>query len=408
MIVPFFGELFLYPIPLELSHNYCSNKCAYCFANLNNPNRKAESGKVANQLKKFNQKDDLTSLLLQNGAAICISNKTDPFAVSNYRFAIPEIRTMIELGIPIAYHTRGGKPFDQFYKETDIPKSLFYISICQTDEEIRKRVEPGATSIARRWEMAQFLIRDGHQVVIGLNPYVHEWNKAETFIQNVIQAGVKNVIIQPIHLNSEQIRNMSAAEMEAMGTTVLENAKKRESPYYYGVQALVDRLLSLGINAYDTQHFNSSNIMEAWHTGLQGKTFKTIYDFYHWCLKHKKDNDPVYFEEFYEFMKPSFLDEEKPYTLYQYITSLDRRYRKTQQSGMSIKHKMTFRELCLNIWNDNEGAKNISRSEKFAMVGELENKVLSLEADENENLIYAFSNKGFDFRLVNPKNVNYD
>lgn len=136
MITPFFGELFLYPIPLELSHNYCSNKCAYCFANLNNPNRKADVTKVANQLKKFNQSDNLTSIFLKNKAAICISNKTDPFAASNYRIAIPEIKTMIAMDIPIAYHTRGGKYFDEFYKNNEIPKSLFYISICQTDDSI--------------------------------------------------------------------------------------------------------------------------------------------------------------------------------------------------------------------------------------------------------------------------------
>lgn len=409
MINPFFGELFLYPIPLELSHNYCSNKCAYCFANLNTPDRKADVSKVANQLKKYPEKSDITSILLQNRQAICISNKTDPFAVSNYRVAIPQIKTLIALDIPIAYHTRGGKPFDEFYAENKIPKSLFYISICQTDEAIRKRIEPGATPLEYRWQMAKKLIADGHEVVVGLNPFVQEWIDIELYIKNIMGVGVKNLVIQPIHLNGEQILNMSQKEQDAMTENVLTNAKKRDSPYYYAVKTIVDRLLSLGVNAYDTQNFNDSNVMDAWHNSLKGGTFKTYYDFYHWCKKNKADNDAVFFEEFYEFMKPEFMAEETEYQLYQYITSVDRSYRKTRQSGKSVKPKMTFKELCLLIWNDPESTKNLSRNDKFAIAGEMEGKNLSVEVDENDNLIYAFNKNGFEFKLFHPLKLNrYD
>jgi DNA repair photolyase len=405
MINPFFGELFLYPIPLELSHNYCSNKCAYCFANLNNPGRTADVQKVANQLKKFQSSDNLTSLLLRSKAAVCISNKTDPFATSNYRIAIPEIKTMLAMDIPIAYHTRGGKYFDEFYSG-GIPKSMFYISICQTDDAIRKKVEPGATSIEYRWDMAKQLIQDGHQVVIGLNPFVQEWINTETFIKNIQDAGVKNVVVQPIHLNNEQTKNMTNRELEAIGETVLANSKKRDSPYYYGVKILIERLTDMGINAYDTQNFNKTNIMQAWHKGLGGNTFKTYYDFYHWCLINKKNNDAVFFDEFYDFMKPAMFEDGKEYPIYQYITSTDRRYRKTIESGKEIKRLMTFKELCQIIWNDPDSLKNISRSDKFALVGTHDGGDLVLTGDDEDNLIYAFDDIGFEYRLINPEKIN--
>lgn len=406
MITPFFGELFFYPIPLELSHNYCSNKCAYCFANLNKPDRTADVIGVANQIKKMSTGKSLTAGLLRSKAAICISNKTDPFATSNYRIAIPEIKTLIQMGNPIAYHTRGGKHFDEFYENNKIPKSLFYISICQTDDEIRKKVEPGATTIEYRWAMAKKLVKDGHQVIIGLNPFVRQWNDTKIFLKNVKAAGVKNVLVQPIHLNSEQIVNMTAKEQKAMTDEVLTAAKKRYSPYADEIEDLINKLIAAGVNAYDSQNFNKTHIMDAWHKGLGGKTFKTYYDFYHWCRKNKKNNDAVFFEEFYDFMKPEFFEENTEYTIYQYITSIDRRYRKTRQYGLTIKSKMTFRELCLMYWNEEKNVKNISKIDNFALIAEIKDEQLIVTADENGNYMYAFNDKGFEFSLINPINVN--
>jgi DNA repair photolyase len=410
MINPFYGELFSYPIPLELSHNYCSNKCAYCFANLNNPNRRAEVSKVANQLKKFNIKNDMVSVLLQNKMAICLSNKTDPFAQSNYKIAIPQIDVINEMEIPISYHTRGGKRFDEFYSKRNIPKTLFYISICHTDDVIRKLIEPGATDLNYRWELAKMLQDEEHEVVIGLNPFVKEWIDKDLFIQKCITYGIKNVVIQPLHLNPEQNKNLSETETNNIGEVILSNARKRNSPYYEDVKIFIDDLVSLGINAYDTQNFNKSNIMEAWHKGLNNATFKTYYDFYHWCLINKDDNEAIFFEEFYNFMKPDIFIEDQKYTLYNYITSLDRSFRKTRQRGKSIESKMTFKELCLMIWNDETSVKNISRNESFAIVGEIDNKKrFILESDENDNLIYSFNKNNFEYQLFNPLNlIKYD
>lgn len=39
MLDVYYGEFLINPIPLELSLNYCSHKCAYCFANVNQPGR---------------------------------------------------------------------------------------------------------------------------------------------------------------------------------------------------------------------------------------------------------------------------------------------------------------------------------------------------------------------------------
>ena len=37
MITLFAGEFMLVPEALDVSHNWCSHNCGYCFANLNKP-----------------------------------------------------------------------------------------------------------------------------------------------------------------------------------------------------------------------------------------------------------------------------------------------------------------------------------------------------------------------------------
>jgi hypothetical protein len=105
----FFGEFLISPIPLELSLNYCSHKCAYCFANLNDPERSVNVGAVARFLQDLPQRNTLQALLMKAGYPTLISNRVDPFAVTNYRIALPLMETMTGMGIPLAIQTKGGK-----------------------------------------------------------------------------------------------------------------------------------------------------------------------------------------------------------------------------------------------------------------------------------------------------------
>ena len=88
--------------------------------------------------------------------------------------------------------------------------------------------------------------------------------------------------------------------------------------------------------------------------------------------------------------------------------SVDRRYRKTNQSGKSIDRLLTFRELCELIWNDESSTKSLNRVSQFAIFGEINTeKQMVLEAEENGNLIYVFNRNGFEYSLT--KNVKkYD
>ena len=53
MITLFAGEFMLVPEALDVSHNWCSHNCGYCFANLNKPDRRIDPQKLFNQITNF-------------------------------------------------------------------------------------------------------------------------------------------------------------------------------------------------------------------------------------------------------------------------------------------------------------------------------------------------------------------
>jgi len=105
----FFGEFLISPIPLELSLNYCSHVCAYCFANLNDRGRQADIGAVMRFFNELPSRTSLQSHLVREGYPILFSNRVDPFATSNVKLSLPLLEIMRTLDIPVAIQTKGGK-----------------------------------------------------------------------------------------------------------------------------------------------------------------------------------------------------------------------------------------------------------------------------------------------------------
>src|SRR4051812_27633493 len=109
MIYPYVGDFLLSPVPMQLSFNWCSHACSYCFANLNSPSRSFDLKEFQAQLKGIYSNSSLVSHLLRERYPVVISNLVDPFATSNYGVAIPIIEMLTDLGVPVTIQTRGGR-----------------------------------------------------------------------------------------------------------------------------------------------------------------------------------------------------------------------------------------------------------------------------------------------------------
>ena len=63
----YWGEFLTSPAPMELSLNYCSHGCEYCFANINTPDRKADVKAILRLLRDYPTRAPVVASLLRSG-----------------------------------------------------------------------------------------------------------------------------------------------------------------------------------------------------------------------------------------------------------------------------------------------------------------------------------------------------
>lgn len=145
MIVPFYGEFLLHPIPLELSFGACSHRCAYCFVDANHPNGRPlakDINKIMRLLADYPNRETLTAKLLKAGYPVTISNRVDPFCGALHKDFLPIIQTMTELGIPIYFQTKGGFGIDKVLEY--LPPSVWYVTVESLNDDVTRKISVGA------------------------------------------------------------------------------------------------------------------------------------------------------------------------------------------------------------------------------------------------------------------------
>jgi DNA repair photolyase len=321
-LTTYYGEFLVSPIPLELSViEPCSMGCAYCFSVLGDRHQAQRSGKskarngskqAVNLLADYQNRDTLEAKLLQAGYPVLLSNRTDPFSLSNRTAAIPIMRLMVELGIPIALQTKG------FSRPDDLPEvleflkpSCWYISISFNEDDLRAKIEPGAPSVGDRLRLIETLRAHGHSVVVGINPCVPEWlPRPQELIQQIAAAGAEGVWVQSLHLSSSQEKQLSPREREALTQALIDRAKKRtcdpkDSDH---LNLVSDLAAAQGLEVYTMGQNRRSDFFEIYRRHYP-KTFPVLQDFVNLCHDEGLEKGAIVtFEDFYELMSP-FLPE---------------------------------------------------------------------------------------------------
>ena len=306
-ITTFWGEFLMQPTPLEASFNWCSHNCAYCFANLNKPDRAADLKATENLLEKFQNRKTIEAKLLQQGYGVLISNRVDPFATSNYREAVPIMRRMTELNIPIAIQTKGGKGIDEAL--SFLKPSCWYITITTLNDDIRRQIEPGAPSIDSRFELIEKLTALGHVVYVGLNRWTAEWcplNEAKALLQRAKDCGAFGVWTEVLHFNWKQVRNMPDRDKAAIGETVIKRASKRShDPIEFDQWIeLQQAAREIGLEVFSMNQGDRSNYFEPYKT-LYPKSFETLQGFINRCHDTELGQRLISFEDFASVILPT-------------------------------------------------------------------------------------------------------
>jgi len=375
------GEFLVSPIPLELSLNYCSHKCAYCFANLNKPDRKADVKALYRYFSAYKEKEDLKSRLLKQGYPVLFSNKVDPFAGSNYQQALPIIEVMLSMGIPIAWQTKGGKGVDQILK--DLPRACWYISLSFLDDDLRKKIEPGAPSVSERLKLIESLINAGHHVSLGMNPLVPEWlPRPEKLLDKVYSIGVRDVWAEHLHLNYKQIRQMSEREKENIGGDLIKRAQKHriDQNTYDLIRYTAKYAEDKGMNFFAVGYPYKSGYWDAYY-----KTYDKLFPIHQEFVNHGEDLEGGFltFDDYAnECIKalPS-----GKYKLDHYIATnahnILQEYR--------FHNQMEYRDLLRIIWNDPRAKQSLLNTMCFEPAIDEDGKYYF---DKNDNIVIKYTN----------------
>jgi DNA repair photolyase len=368
----FYGEMLIQPIPLELSLNYCSHGCPYCFANLNSQVRKRQKGSplrfanekaIYNLIRDRHKRKSLEAYWLREGYPVLISNRVDPFANSNYKLAVPIMRKLTEEGIPIAIQTRGGKGIDEVLDF--LPRSCWYISIDHSDDATRQHYAPANPSIESRYELIAKLRERGHLVYVGMNPLSVEWMpQPERILERCKDLGVSGVWIEVMHLNREQAK--VARDIGQMPATMIDRYRKQKWDdevvnHWLGARRLAREM---GLATAAIGQSTDSNYWDG-YKAVYPKLLPTMQDFVNHC--HEQgwgSNRLISFEEFAAFFEPHLPT--GTFRLGHYIAAVAHQIPR-ETEGWS--NWMTFRDLLRWIWCDSRIRWCPVRYPAFAYVG---------------------------------------
>ena len=363
MITPFYGELLLQPIPLELSLNYCSHKCAYCFANLNKPDRRAAPQSIVNLLAEMDERETVEAQLLRRRYPVMMSNKVDPFAASNWRLSLQILELFAALKIPVAFQTKGGKGIDEAMEL--IGPSCFYVTITCADDETCRRIEPGAPLVSERLTMMRMLRERGHHVWVGANPLVRQWiPDVKSFAKRLADEGVKDVWSEVLHLSSDQVTKMSERQKQAMGAESITDALARHIPQS-GVDfelSFIEALGEHGIN-FGCKHWpGPSHVVDA-YAAKYPMRFPTMTEFTDQAWATMQPGDEFTFREWAAYMLARLPDIHNN-ALRHYVHSCSR------DLGKRIRYRgaIGFEDVLRTIWIERNHKMCPSRSRVFKKV----------------------------------------
>ncbi len=389
MIVPYWGEFLVTPAPLELSLNHCSNACSYCFANLNEPNRTTDLPALMRLLADYRNRDTYVAKLMQAGYPTVVSNRTDPFASTNYRQTLALLEVMGNLGLPVALQTKGGQGIGE---ALDILKpSVWYVSLSTLDDGVRARNEPGAPSVDERLRLIDTLVIEGHKVVVGVNPCVPEWlGEPQPLMHELAQHGVRGVWIERLHFNYRQVRAMKPWQMEAIGPALVARSQKRRlapDEFDYILHAR-DVAAQEGLEVYSAGQPNASDFMAPWRECYE-RVFPTAQEWVNHCDAQGWTDRLITFEDFSEFFVPRL--PEGKLGIDSYLGSVAHNLWWTHK----IPPRLTFRDLLGIIWCEPRTRNCPVRMPCFAYAARWQDEGWVQFVDEGQMPYIVYSPEGF-------------
>lgn len=364
--------------PLEVHLNRCSHNCVYCFANLADPDRRANTKQMFNLLadlwdddgKGGYKRKTYAADLLRRGYAVTLSNHVDPLSGSNWAIASALIETLVSMNIPLNLMTRFGKKrfVDEFFELLEpVRETPIYCSVTTLNADIARKCEPGAPPPEERLEGIRRAIALGHPVNVGINPVIPGWiDDPDGMAKMLADMGVWGVCLGKIHLSKTQVSRMRDWEIDAMGDRAMSAAMRyRKDPelneLYEAVKSACKRY---GMHVYTSQQGDYSEFFK--HEKAAAKrNFPLMQDFVNHCHLTKQPGDYVYWEEFRDFFVPQLPKGEGG--LRDHLNAM---VVSAALNEFYIPQRMTYERLLWYVWQHTETIYCPANVDCFAWAGD--------------------------------------
>lgn len=246
------GEYLASPAPVHMGMNWCTHACFYCFANLNNPQRRADNGDLAKLVKwSRDKKGPLEWWWLERGYPLLVSNDSDPLAKSNRDTfaALHEISR--EHNIRLMFQTKGGDAEAEAMM-IDRPPTTIDITITSDDSALLKDIEPGAPSFEARLELIRKARAAGHHVMISILPlYPAWWQDIDAALGAIHEAGARHIWYDDLHFSRFQIANIPEGRQKRFSAEIKYGLLKAK-PDKEGYDAIIRYADAIGFNTYNS------------------------------------------------------------------------------------------------------------------------------------------------------------
>lgn len=394
MLSQFLGEFFTHPAALDYSGNTCSNNCAYCFASLRTETRTANPKHLWDRCTRQNirpgRKPSMTDWFFDRGYAICVSNRSDPFAASNLADTPIVLQALDMVPNGVFFQTKGMargwdvSMLDGFRKRN----VMMYITISTLDEGISRRVEPGAPLPQARVELARYAKSRGWGVEIGINPCHKAWlpmKDIERLMETMDEIGVRQFYAQPLSLREKEYEVMPDARRNRMPRSEIENAFVRYGDWEYvlGVMRLMNQH---GFDCFVNGTPLISPLMDD-ECKVLGKCVNPVQRFNNWAHRELIAGRQKVFR-FGDFIRVMFdgnpdMAELENRTLYQYCMNGSRDEWRANRLAKTAK---TFTDVYRVCWNTRRFGASPQNSLGFAVI--LDDDGRPVRDEYGDKLIY--------------------
>ena len=301
MIKPFSGELLFHPAGIEYSGNSCTHNCVYCFAKNCQAAKYAEFNNAMTFIRESRKRKTIVAELFNAGYPVCISNKTDPFALTNWKQTVSMVKLLsanFENGI--YFQTKTGVGIEETIEAMRGRRNaIWYVTITCCDDEIAKIVEPNAPATSERIKWAIELNKLGFEVEIGFNPLTPYWMTPQRAVEIAKQVNdVKpiSVMCQPLQLSRKVMSIMPQEKKERFLIGDLKEYMKRDNWEFS--RLVTHELRKNGIDAHYAFINEPCNSYKRFRKLYGDKIMPTNFEFVNWLYENQKTE--ATFDEFFE------------------------------------------------------------------------------------------------------------